>query len=99
MLYHVRHNTRHKLTFVRDWIRGYRIPFAVQWVWPVPLMAIILFAPESPWFFVRQDRLDDAKKMIKRLGTVTEQEVSGTLAMMVHTVKIENEVTAGSYVY
>lgn len=34
--------------------------------------------------------------MIKRLGSVTEQEASGSLAMMVHTVKIENEVTRGS---
>ena len=59
-------------------------------------MVIIIFAPESPWFFVRQDRLDDARKMIHRLGSVTEEEASGTLAMMVHTVKIENEVTAGS---
>ena len=75
---------------------GYRIPFAVQWIWPVPLMVIIIFAPESPWFFVRQDRLDDARRMINRLGSVTEEEASGTLAMMVHTVKIENEVTAGS---
>lgn len=28
---------------------AYRIAYAVQWAWPVPLMAIIWFAPESPW--------------------------------------------------
>lgn len=59
-------------------------------------MIIIIFAPESPWYYVRRDRLEDATKMIKRLGSVTDQEASGTLALMVHTVKIENEVTAGS---
>ena len=75
---------------------GYRIPFAIQWAWPGPLMIIILFAPESPWFLVRNDRIDDAKKMLKRLGKVSEEETSGTLAMMLHTVKIENEVTSGS---
>lgn len=82
------------LTNPTQW--GYRIPFAIQWVWPAPLMAIIIFAPESPWFFVRQDRFEDAKKAIHRLGKVSDQEASGTLAMIVHTVKIENEVTAGS---
>lgn len=59
-------------------------------------MILIFFAPESPWFHVRNDRIDEAKKNIKRLGALTEEEASGTLAMMVHTVKIENEVTAGS---
>ena len=75
---------------------GYRIPFAIQWVWPAPLLVIILFAPESPWFYVRKDRLDEARRTIKRLGDISDQEASGTLAMLVHTVKIENEVTAGS---
>ena len=59
---------------------GYRIPFAVQWAWPVPLLVIILFAPESPWFYVRQDRLEDARKTLHRLGRLTEAEVQGTLA-------------------
>ena len=25
---------------------GYRIPFALQWMWPVPLSIIMLWAPE-----------------------------------------------------
>ena len=25
---------------------AYRIPFAVQWVWPVPILAGLIFAPE-----------------------------------------------------
>ena len=58
-------------------------------------MVIIFFAPESPWFLARKDRLDEAKKMLKRLGT-SEEDVNGNLAMLVHTVKIEHEVTAGS---
>ncbi len=34
--------------------------------------------------------------MLNRLGTKAQDDVSGTLAMMVHTIKLENEVTAGS---
>lgn len=28
---------------------AYRIPFGVQWVWPLPIMLVSYFAPESPW--------------------------------------------------
>lgn len=41
---------------------AYRIPYALQWLWPVPLMIGISFAPESPWWLVRKGREDDAKK-------------------------------------
>lgn len=27
---------------------SYRIPFAIQWIWPVPLFCVVCFAPESP---------------------------------------------------
>lgn len=46
-------------------------------------------------FYVRMDRLDEARHMLKRLSTVSDAENAGTLAMMVHTVKIENEITKG----
>lgn len=62
----------------------------------MPLLVIILFAPESPWYYVRQDNLGEAKKMLRRLGDVSEEEVDGTIAMLVHTNTIENEVTKGS---
>lgn len=28
---------------------SYRIPYAIQWVWPVPIAIAAFFAPESPW--------------------------------------------------
>lgn len=28
---------------------AYRIPYALQWMWPVPLVIGVAFAPESPW--------------------------------------------------
>lgn len=59
-------------------------------------MVLCFFAPESPWFLTRKDRLDEAKKSLQRLGDKSEAENNGTLAMMVHTVKIENETTSGT---
>ncbi|KAJ5183939.1 hypothetical protein N7492_001555 [Penicillium capsulatum] len=76
---------------------SYRIPFALQWIWPVPLMVICWLAPESPWYLVRKDRLEDAKISIRRLaGSKTEDQINGQLAMMVHTSKIEAEIEAGT---
>ena len=28
---------------------AYRVPFAIQWIWPVPIFIACVFAPESPW--------------------------------------------------
>lgn len=28
---------------------SYRIPYAIQWIWPVPIFMVAFFAPESPW--------------------------------------------------
>ena len=78
---------------------AYRIPFALQWMWPAPLFIGILIAPESPWWLVRKGRLEDAKKSLYRLTTKTRQEdfdVDETVAMMVHTTALENKITAGA---
>ena len=29
--------------------QGFRLPYALQWIWPVPLIIGIALAPESPW--------------------------------------------------
>lgn len=76
---------------------SYRIPFALQWIWPTPLIIVCWLAPESPWYLVRKDRLEDAKHSIRRLGgNKTEEQVNGQLAMMVHTSKIEAEIESGT---
>ncbi|CAI4394887.1 ALI_collapsed_G0028980.mRNA.1.CDS.1 [Saccharomyces cerevisiae] len=31
---------------------GYKLPFALQWIWPAPLIIGIFFAPESPWWLI-----------------------------------------------
>lgn len=60
-------------------------------------MVIAYLAPESPWFLVRADRIEEAKHSIKRLsGNKTEEQMSNQLAMMVHTTKLEAEATTGA---
>ena len=80
---------------------GYKIPFALQWMWPVPLIIGIYLAPESPWWLVRKGRIDDAKKSLTRL-TARNSEVpfklDETVSMMVHTNELERQATEG-YTY
>ncbi|KAJ5820043.1 Maltose permease MAL61 [Penicillium riverlandense] len=77
---------------------AYRIPFALQWILPIPLAIGIYLAPESPWWLIRKGRVEDAGRMVRRLRSKdsAEEEIEDTVAMMVHTVKIENEANASS---
>ncbi|KAH7924695.1 maltose permease [Leucogyrophana mollusca] len=50
---------------------AYRLPFALQWIFPAILLAGLPFAPESPWWLVRKGRTDDARKTIQRLAGPT----------------------------
>ncbi|RSH85786.1 hypothetical protein EHS25_003927 [Saitozyma podzolica] len=65
---------------------SYRIPFAVQWVWIIPLFIIATFAPESPWFLVRSGKLKEAERAVARLGKkADERDPARIVAMMVGT--------------
>ncbi|KAI1855686.1 hypothetical protein JX265_006090 [Neoarthrinium moseri] len=77
-----------------DW--SYRIPFAVQWVWPIPLFIVALLAPESPWFLVRTGQLEKARRSLERLSQPEHNvDYDATIALMVHTNKIEKDEQAG----
>jgi SP family general alpha glucoside:H+ symporter-like MFS transporter len=76
---------------------SYRIPFAIEWIFPVPLFFICLMMPESPWWLVRQGRLDDAERVLKRVTTgAAREEARQTVAMMVHTNNLEKELEEGT---
>jgi SP family general alpha glucoside:H+ symporter-like MFS transporter len=54
-------------------------------------------APESPWFLVRQNRLEDAKKSLQRLSEPEHNiNYDNAVALMVHTDKLEQEERAGA---
>ncbi|GES57404.1 sugar transporter [Aspergillus terreus] len=83
----------------RDDQWAYRIPYGLQWMWPLPLFIGILLAPESPWWLVRRGRTEDAKKALLRLTSVnrdTDFDADETIAMMVHTTALEKKITTGA---
>ncbi|GJC89004.1 alpha-glucosides permease MPH3 [Colletotrichum liriopes] len=67
---------------------SYKIPFAIQWVWPVPLIIAAWMAPSLPG------------TTFKSLARLSEPEhnvdLDATVAMMVHTNKLEIEEQAGA---
>lgn len=75
---------------------SYRIAYAVQWAWPLPLLIIICFAPESPWFLVRKDKIDDAYSALAKLDNKGPDSHRRTIAQIAHTFKIETEIESGS---
>ncbi|CAK7213505.1 hypothetical protein SCUCBS95973_001816 [Sporothrix curviconia] len=78
---------------------AWRIPIAVQWVWPVIIMPLVVFCPESPWWLVRKNRLAEAEHSFRRLSSVGPEEAKAAVALMVETTELERSLAEGeSYV-
>lgn len=71
---------------------SYHGPFAIQWFWPVLLVPVLLFCPESPWEHVRKNRIEAARKSLRRLQSGSEEELEATLALIIHTNNQETEL-------
>ncbi|OAA38283.1 Sugar/inositol transporter [Cordyceps fumosorosea ARSEF 2679] len=76
---------------------AYRIPFAVQWVWPIPILFGVLFAPESPWWHMRKGDRVAAKKSLLHLTSPNQPgfKPDETIAMIEHTNESERLVKEG----
>lgn len=81
---------------------GWKLPFALQWIWPLPLAVGAYLAPESPWNAVRRGNIDQARKSLSRLrqdSPTKEREVESTLAYIRYTTELEKaETVEASYI-
>ncbi|KAF8316342.1 MFS general substrate transporter [Clavulina sp. PMI_390] len=78
---------------------GWRLPFALQWIWIPYLAVVIAFAPVSPWWLVRQGRYADAEKSVRSLTNkerFTDEECKRSVAMMIYTTELEKIQEEGS---
>ncbi|KAF7354395.1 MFS transporter, SP family, general alpha glucoside:H+ symporter [Mycena venus] len=76
---------------------AYKIPIALQWLFPTPLMILMFLAPESPWWLVRKGRHEQAARSIERLGRKSRLNAGETVAMMRRVVELEKSITAPNY--
>lgn len=74
---------------------AYRLPFALQWIFPIILLVGLPFAPESPWWLVRKGRIDDARKVITRLGGPTI-DANMQLQQIQDTIELEDSYAASA---
>jgi SP family general alpha glucoside:H+ symporter-like MFS transporter len=73
---------------------AYKVPFAIQWVWPVLILVMLPFAPESPYWLVRHDRIDEARKAIRQIAnkSVSDDIIEERLLLVIETDKLEQEM-------
>jgi MFS transporter, SP family, general alpha glucoside:H+ symporter len=78
---------------------AWRVPYAVQWVWPLPIGLVTFFAPESPWWLVRHGKIDQARAALIKLTSKKNNpdfNVEDTVAMIIHTNELEIQQTSGT---
>jgi SP family general alpha glucoside:H+ symporter-like MFS transporter len=69
---------------------SWRLPVALQWLFPTPLAILMFLAPESPWWLTRKGRFEEAAKAVSRLGRKSEvSNTAETVAMMRRTIELE----------
>ncbi|KAK4143503.1 general substrate transporter [Dichotomopilus funicola] len=76
---------------------AYKAPFALQWLWPVIILIGLPFAPESPYWLVRQGRNADARQSIVQLSSSKNPpDVDQVLLGIEQTDLLEQELEASS---
>jgi len=76
---------------------AYKIPIALQWLFPTPLAILLYCAPESPWWLVRKGRLEEAAHSVERLGRRSRVRAAETVAMMRRTIDLETSTKSPSH--
>ncbi|KAL4882054.1 maltose permease [Aspergillus karnatakaensis] len=80
----------------RDDHWAFRGPFLIQLLFSVLLITGVIFSPESPWYLVRQNRLDEAQQTLQRLYGAG-YNIQSKLTTIQNTVNAESELSAPSY--
>ena len=76
---------------------AYRVPFALQWLWPFVIFTFIFWAPESPYWLVRHGKIDQAKRSLSKLIRKTEKiNVEEMLALIQRTNEREAALEVGA---
>lgn len=83
-----------KGTGTLDSALAYKVPVALQFIFPLCLLVGLPFCPESPWFLLRSQNLDLTIKTLPRLGYPSPTE---TFSEMTTTFNLEAKNNSTSY--
>lgn len=72
---------------------AYRIPLGVQWVWPLILIPLVTFMPESPWWTLKQGDRQGTRRALERLVDKQKVDIDIYLDYMSHTIQEEDHDT------
>ena len=77
---------------------AWRIPYALQWAFPIPVIIGALLAPESPYWCVRHVHPELARKSLRSLASrgISDEHIDNILAMIAHTNELEKYSQAGT---
>ncbi|KAM5349205.1 hypothetical protein ACJ41O_009028 [Fusarium nematophilum] len=64
---------------------SWRVPLALQWVFPTPLLILIFVSHESPWWIIRRGRKAEALRSIERLGCKSSEQAQQKIALIERT--------------
>ncbi|KUJ16433.1 general substrate transporter [Mollisia scopiformis] len=84
-----------KGTGTLDSTLAYKIPFALQFIFPVLLLLGLPFCPESPWFLVRKRRTNYATEVLQKLGYAAPLQTLGKISKTITTE--EQKANSTSY--
>lgn len=78
---------------------SYRIPIGIQFIWAAILAMGLFFLPESPRYYVRKGRLDDAAKslVIVRGQPETDPRIQAELAEIEANYEYEKQIASTSW--
>ncbi|KAL4994897.1 general substrate transporter [Aspergillus recurvatus] len=77
---------------------SYRLPFALQWAFPLSLFIVAWFAPESPWWLIRKGRVEEAEASLRRTISAPDGliDTKPIIAMIQNTIQTEHDMQIGS---
>ncbi|KAK8200966.1 hypothetical protein M8818_006286 [Zalaria obscura] len=70
---------------------SYRIPFAIEWIWPVIIFCGCFWCPDPPYWLLRKGRVSEAEKSLRRLATPAV-DISLNMANVRETLLLEDRM-------